>query len=283
MADASRTALGLIAAVAVLGGCGAAGTTSGSTDAPAPVVRAFEYAPFAVTYRLASHTRTEQEFGGQVNAMAYATATYLTAEAVAGGAGGTAVTMHIDSLVPLGSLPPGVGASDLEGVVGTTFRGTMSPTGRIVDFEAGAGSGPLLAQLNQSMPRFFSVVPEGGAEPGQTWADTSTVSAGGMGTDLEIVTVTTYAAAEWVQRGSLRALPVSAKAEYTLSGAGSQGGAEFVLDGAGVSWVTILFADDGRLVERTAADTVNMTASVVSMGAVVPITQVRADTLTVVP
>lgn len=283
MADATRTAFSVVAAVALLGGCGAGGTTSGTVDTPAPVVHSFEYAPFAVTYRLASHTRTEQEFGGQVNAMEYAMATYMAAEAVSGGAGGTDLTMHIDSLVPLGSLPPGVGASDLEGVVGATFRGTMAPTGKIVDFEAGAGSGPLLAQLNQSMPRFFSVVPEGGAQPGKVWADTSTVSAGGMGTDLEITTITTYSAAEWVEQGSLRALPVSAKAEYTLSGAGSQGGAEFILDGTGVSWVTILFADDGRLVERTAADTVNMTASVVSMGAVIPITQVRADTLTVVP
>lgn len=282
MADAMRTTLGLATAVALLGGCGAGtGTTAGSTEAPAPAVVAFQYAPFAMTYRLASHTRTEQEFGGQVNAMAYATATYLAVEAVPGGDAGTGLTMHIDSLVPLGSLPPGVSASDLEGVVGATFRGTMAPNGRVLDFQAGEGSGPLLAQLNQSMPRFFSVIPEGGAHPGQTWVDTSTVSAGGMDTDIEITTITSYTAADWVQQGSLRTLPVSAKADYMLSGVGSQGGAEFVLDGTGVSWVEILFADDGRLIERTSADTMNMTASVVSMGAVVPVTQIRADTLTV--
>lgn len=284
MVDVTRTTLGLLAAAAVLGGCGTGGgSAAGSAEAPAPVVQAFQYAPFAVTYRLASHTRTEQEFGGQVNAMQYATATYIAAEAVAGGASGAALTMHVDSLVALGSLPPGVSASDLEGVVGTTFRGTMAPTGRIVDFESGAGSGPLLAQMNQSMPRFFSRVPEGGAQPGQTWTDTSTVSSGGMGTDVEITTITTYTAADWVQQGSLRTLPVSAKADFTLSGSGSQGGAEFVLDGTGVSWVRIVFADDGRLIGRTSADTMNMTASVISMGAVVPVTQVRADTLQVLP
>jgi hypothetical protein len=248
---------------------------------PSPTT--FRYAPFAASYRLASHNLTEQEFGGQVNTLAYATATYLIAEAVASSAGSMVLSLHVDSLVALGPLPPGVSQGDLDGVKGTTFRGTMAPTGEIADFQPGDGTGPLLEQLNQSMPRFFSVVPPAGAQPGQTWLDTATVSAGGELNDLKITTTTRYTAGEWVQQSDGRILPVTARADYTISGTGSSAGAEFVIDGTGVSWVEILFSADGRLHQRIAADTMNMTASILSMGTIVPVTQVRADSLVVLP
>ena len=109
------------------------------------------------------------------------------------------------------------------------------------------------------------------------------MEAGGEANDLEITTVTTYTAGEWLQRGAVRALAVSARSDYTISGTGSGGGAEFVLDGTGVSWTELLLADDGRLFERISADTMNMTASILSMGTIVPVTQVRRDSLVVLP
>jgi hypothetical protein len=273
-----------ISSALVSGGCGAGGAAgSDVAAAPAPSVTAFRYAPFAVSYRLASHNRTEQEFGGQVNTMEYVTATYLIAEAVPTGSGSTALSMRVDSLVALGPLPPGVSQAALDGVKGATFRGTLAPSGEISDFEAGQGSGPLLDQLNQSMQRFFSVVPASGAQPGQSWSDTSTIAAGGEANDLEITTVAAYTAGEWTRQGAVRVLPVSARADYTISGTGSGGGAEFVIDGTGVSWVELLLADDGRLFQRVSADTMNMTATVLSMGTIVPVTQVRADSLVVLP
>jgi hypothetical protein len=248
-----------------------------------PATTTFRYAPFATSYRLASHNRTEQEFGGQVNTIAYATATFLVAEAVATESGSTALSLHVDSLVVLGPLPPGVSQADLDGVEGATFRGTMAPSGEITDFQPGDGTGPLLEQLNQSMRRFFSVVPPAGAQPGQTWSDTSTVAAGGELNDLEITTTTTYTAGAWEQQSGQQVLPVTARADYTISGTGSGAGAEFVIDGTGVSWIDILFSADGRLHQRVSADTMNMTASILSMGTIVPVTQVRADSLLVLP
>jgi hypothetical protein len=266
-------------------GCGAGGGAGGpgAADVPAPEVTVYRYAPFATAYRLATRVRTEQEFGGQVSTMEFGTATYLAAEAVRTASGGTALSLHVDSIVPLGSLPQGVSQSDLDGVRGATFRGTMAPSGGISNFERGQGSGTLIDQLNQSMQRFFSVVPADGARPGQTWTDSATVETGGEMNDLEITTLTDYTAGDWVQRGSIRALAVSAQADYTISGTGSGGGAEFVIDGTGVSWVQLLFADDGRLFERISADTMNMTASILAIGTIVPVTQVRSDSLVVLP
>ena len=166
-AHPGRTAMAAVLVV-TLGGCsaGQGGAASGAAPPPSPMATTFQYAPFVTTYRLASHNRTEQEFGGQVNVMEYATATFLTAEAEPSGPGSTALSLHVDSLVPLGPLPPGVSQDDLDGVNGSTFRGTMASTGEITDFQAGSGSGPLLEQLNQSMQRFFSASNPG--RPGRT-------------------------------------------------------------------------------------------------------------------
>ena len=66
MADATRGTLGLtaiaVSCALVSSGCGAGGAVSSDiAEAPAPAVNAFMYAPFAASYRLTSHGRTEQE------------------------------------------------------------------------------------------------------------------------------------------------------------------------------------------------------------------------------
>ena len=275
--------IGPLAAIGLALGCGSGGVTGGpaASRATTPaVVDHFVYGPFATSYRLVSRNHTEQEMSGQVTAYDFHTELFLSAEAVTSEEGNR-LALTIDSMVPVNTLPPGVSQSDFEGVAGATFRGILHPTGEISDFQAAEGSGSLLTQMNRSMRNFLPTVPEGGVRPGQIWTDSATILTPSAGMDIEVSTVTTSESGDWTDESGLRVLPVSARSDFTVAGGGNQGGTEITIDGTGVSWSYLRLAADGRLVYRAAADTANMTATVIAMGAIIPITQIRFDTLSV--
>lgn len=274
----------LVAAFGLSLGCGSPGATAGPparAAAPAVAVESFLYRPFSAQYRVSSHNHTEQELGGQVNTVDFSLAYFLGAQAAGGGEAMT-LTMTVDSIVPAGSLPPGVSTSDLQGAVGATFSGTLAPTGQVSDFQGGTGTGQFLEQLNTSMQRFLPRVPTGGAHPDQAWSDSTTVSTSSAGLDMEIATVTDYQAGAWGVYGGMQALEVSAVSQYTIAGGGSQGGTEITIDGTGTSHLRLHFGADGRLLSQASADTANFTATVLAMGAIIPVTQIRHDTVSVV-
>ncbi len=277
--------ISLLAAAGMALGCGsggvAGGTTANQTPAPA-VVDYFVYGPFTESYRLVSRNHTEQEFGGQVTAYDFDTELFLSAEAVTA-QGGNALSLTIDSMVPVGTLPPGVTQADFDGATGATFHGILHPTGEITDFQTAEGSGSLVTQMSRSMRNFLPVVPERGVRPGETWTDSATIMTPSAGMDIEVSTVTTYESGEWTDANGLRVLPVSARSDFVVAGGGNQGGTEITIDGTGVSWSHLRLAADGRLVYRVAADTANMTATVIAMGTIIPITQIRFDTLSTIP
>jgi len=264
-------------------GCGAAGTPSGAPRAqaaPAPPA-SFLYRPFDVQYRVASQNHTEQEFGGQVNAFDLSLAYFLGAKATPAG-DALQVSLTLDSVVPGGPLPPGVNASDFQSAVGATFSGVLSPTGEMSSFQEGKGTGQFLGQLNASMPRFFTHVPAGGAQTGQTWSDSTSISTPSGGLDMQISTKTDYVAGSWSAHDGVQALEVTGISHYTISGGGMQGGAEITVDGSGTSHARLLLGAGGWLLGQTSADTTNLTATVLAMGAIIPVTQIRYDTVSVV-
>jgi len=278
-----RAAVVAVAATGLSFACGSAGTTAGpSARQPVPAaVESFLYHPFTAHYRIASRNHTEQEFGGQVSAVDFNMAYFLAAQASAGG-DSMQLTMTVDSIVPAGAMPPGVSPSDLQGAVGATFAGTLAPTGEISGFQGGSGTGQFLEQLNTSMQRFLPTVPAGGAHAGQAWSDSAAISTSSSGLDLEIATVTDYQAGSWGAYGDGQALEVTAISRYTLAGGGTQGGTEITIDGTGTSHIRLLFGAEGLLLSQTSADTANFTATVLAMGAIIPVTQVRHDTVSVV-
>jgi hypothetical protein len=253
-------------------------------EPPAPTtIDLFTYAPFATAYRLASRNRTEQEFGGQVSTFEFGAAIYLSAEAAPEpDADGFSLSMTVDSMVPTGTLPPGISAEDFSAAAGATFAGVLQPTGDITDFEGTESGSALVTQMNQSMSRFFTPVPETGAGANQTWTDSAAVMSGATGMDIEVSTVTTYESGNWMEENGVRVLPVTARSEIAVAGGGMQGGTEITIDGTGVSWTELRLAADGRLLSRFSADTMNMTATVIAMGTIIPITQLRYDSLSVV-
>jgi hypothetical protein len=275
-----------VVAIAVAGlnfACGSTGATTGTpARASAPVtVESFRYQPFTAQYRIASRNHTEQEMGGQVNAVDFSLAYFIGAQATPAG-DAMRLTMTVDSIVPAGSMPPGVSVSDLQGALGATFSGTLAPTGEVSDFQGGTGTGQFLEQLNTSMRRFLPMVPADGAHANQTWSDSATISTSSAGLDLEIATVTDYQAGSWGTYAGVQALEVNAVSQYTIAGGGSQGGTEITIDGTGTSHIRLHFGANGTLLSQASADTANFTATVLAMGAIIPVTQIRHDTVSVV-
>jgi len=132
------------------------------------------------------------------------------------------------------------------------------------------------------MEHFFPRIPSGGVAPGQTWSDTLSVTTSSSGLDISAETHTDYSARAWGDYQGTRALEVASEASYSVSGGGVQQGAEITLDGSGINHGLLYLASDGRFMGGTSTDSSNMTATVAAMGAMIPITQVRHDTLKVV-
>jgi hypothetical protein len=251
-----------VVALAVAGlnfACGSTGATTGTpARASAPVtVESFRYQPFTAQYRIASRNHTEQEMGGQVNAVDFSLAYFIGAQATPAG-------------------------DAMRLTIGATFSGTLAPTGEVSDFQGGTGTGQFLEQLNTSMRRFLPMVPADGAHANQTWSDSATISTSSAGLDLEIATVTDYQAGSWGTYAGVQALEVNAVSQYTIAGGGSQGGTEITIDGTGTSHIRLHFGANGTLLSQASADTANFTATVLAMGAIIPVTQIRHDTVSVV-
>lgn len=270
----------LVTALSV--GCGTAGSPARTAAAPeAP--SAFTYGPFEAVYEIASHSHTEQEFGGQVQTVDFSMTYYITARAVQSG-DAAQLTITLDSVPKMSDLPAGAGISkeEVQRAAGTTYRGILAPDGEIVGFQSSATGGQFAEQLNTSMERFFPRIPSGGVGPGLTWSDSVSTTAHSGGLELGVQTTTSFAARDWLTRNGIQALEVHAVADYTVSGGGSQGGMDIGVDGSGVRRAMLYLAQDGRFLGGTTADTSNMVATVAAVGAMIPVSQIRHDTVRVV-
>jgi len=263
-----------ILALAGAAACAASGGSGDVDPGPAPPAR-FSYGPSSVQYMLSSHLRVEQEFQGQVQANDFVMQYYVTSDIV-DDAGVNRVTMTMDSVRILRGA--GVTQADADAAAGVTFSGILTSQGDIIDYQVSDTTSQLVRQLSERFRRFFPTVPAGGVVASQSWSDTSEVNVDSQGIELLVETMTTNDAGAWTDQ----ALPVTAVAEYSLSGGGMQGGTEITLDGTGVTHSTYYLGSNGAFMGGASADTANMAAFVMAMGMSIPITQVRFDTLTVV-
>lgn len=265
-------ALLAVASAVLLAGCGSAG----APEETAPAVERFAYGPFRATYEGVSHGTVEQM--GQ--SITFGVRFFLSA-AAAGAGDAARLTLTVDSIPELAG--QGATAEDAAAAAGMTFSGILSPTGEIVTFRGGEDAeSQFVQQLRTGFQRFFPLVPEGGAAPGATWTDSVQTTSGGSDMEILVEMVTRSEALAWVDYGGQRALHVLRVSDYVLSGAGSQMGTEFTIDGTGVRHEHRYLSASGVYLGGTAADTSNATAVVAAMGMEIPILQIQSDTLRVV-
>jgi hypothetical protein len=280
MMNGSRLITLVAAAGTALTGCG--GSSSGGTAAAPPpqTPQRIVYQPFAAQYRAASHGRVEQEFSGQTMLSEFGLRYYVSAEAVDED-GVMGLTLTVDS-VPL-AVGGGLSAAEAVSAAGTRFTGVLRPEGHIRGFAGGDTTVPLVRQLASGLERIFPELPEGGVVPGQTWSDTIETTSPGAGLDILVSVVIDHRAEGWIQHALGRAVHIVSEARYTLSGEGMQGGSEISMEGSGVQRSNRYVSPDGRYLGGTSADTSYSTALVVAMGSSIPVTQIRFDTLAIVP
>jgi hypothetical protein len=238
------------------------------------------YQPFAMRYVAASHGRVEQVFSGQAVVSAFSMRYHVSAEAVSAG-DVMNLTLTIDSVPHI----EGAGLSPAEAALAadTRFTGILQPEGRIDEFGGGDSTVALVRQLASGLERMFPQFPLGGVVPGQVWSDTVESVSPGSGFDIQIRVVLDHHAVEWTQHVAGRALHIASVAHYTLSGEGMQGGSEISIEGSGVQRSHRYVSPDGRYFGGTSADTSRSTALGLAMGSEIPVTQIRFDTLAVVP
>jgi len=260
-------------------GCSTA-PSSGAPPVPREPAR-FTYGPFSETYAIVSHTHQEQELGGQITTVEYALRWRMTASTDPSG-GEAGLTMTIDSAPTITGTAMDLRQGDLARAAGTKFVGTLSAEGRVEGLQGGDTTNTFLQQLAQSAERFFPRVPAGGAAPGQHWTDTLSTTTNSGGLEIHIEFVSHSEASRWIDRDGTRALEVASVTDYSLAGGGTQMGAEIDLEGTGSRHGIAYLAADGRFLGSISADTSNMTATVAAMGMMVPIVQMRHDTVAVV-
>ena len=261
-------------------GCGAAATGTRPESTPPTEVSAVAYGPYVATYRATTHGRVEQEFGGQTTTTEFTLRYYVSVDIVRA-ADAFRTTFTVDSVVDLDGL--GITLSDAARASGTTITASLARDGRLGEIDAGQPVGPVVEPILNQLKQFFPRIPPHGARPGVRWSDTTKTTNKANGLDVTIEAAVNSEATGWTEYGGARALRIHSVSSYTVSGGGTQQGQQVTLTGHGTRVSDAFLGPDGRYLGTVASDTTHLSAMVEAIGVVIPITQTRTDTVTIVP
>jgi len=261
--------------------CTLAATACAGGASPSPVVEptlppAVSYAPHRAAYVALSKGRQEHQVPGGSTTTEFGFRVYLNT-VLDEEPGGLRITIRVDS-VPEAS-GAGIPPSDLLRARGMTITGYVADNGELSDLTGGDTTIALVRQLRRAFEEFLPPIPKLGASPGAAWVDTSISNTQDAGMEIAIISVAAHEVVGWTTYAGLDALHITARAEYTLSGHGSQMGQAIIIDGTGVREEHSYLGADGTYLGSWAADSSNMSALVSSMGLAFPIIQVRKDSL----
>lgn len=232
------------------------------------------------SYRAVTHGSVRQELDGDTVGTTYELRYHVTVEVAPAGEA-FEVSITIDSVPVLTGL--GFDSSRADRVRGTVFRAGLSREGKLGDFETEAAAGPLVEQLSNQLRQFFARIPPEGARPSARWSDSTESTRKASGFDLAIRAAIASEAGAWITYAGVPALEINTVSTYSVSGGGTQIGQDVVLDGTGIRRASAYLGADGRFLGLTATDTSRISATVASIGAVVPVTQARVDTVAILP
>jgi hypothetical protein len=254
-----------------------------ASDAVTPDDR-LTYQPFAASYVGAAHRIVEQEFNGQTVTTEAGMHFFMRTELVRAG-DKLGATIVLDSVVWVQGPSSGMLHARLDSARGATFTAVVAPNGHTTEWGGGETSGSVAMQLAEE---FFSnllpVTPAEGLADGVAWSDTvqTTANIGGV-EDALLEAVRQHHAAGWTDYHDERALEIQTESRYTFSGAGSQVGQPFTIEGTGSRRARQFVAADGRYLGALSVDTLQAQAALSDAGITIPVRQIRTDTLTQIP
>ncbi|MEX2157183.1 MAG: hypothetical protein WD773_10125 [Gemmatimonadales bacterium] len=249
--------------------------------APRPAAEVIRLGPSALRYVAHQVIHIEQEFQGMRQPLDFGLRIFFGVT-ITGPADsvGYVTTVTIDSVVPDSGTTAPMGIN-LAAAKGLSFTGRLTPT---AEFRNPVASDTLSAQalgpIVGSFKNFFPRLPPGGLTLGASWTDTVVTSDRAAG-NVEVRTISRANAAAWEERNGVRCIRLEVLSNFTIQGAGEQGGQPFEVAGTGIRNGVDYIAVDGRYMGGEARDSTTMTITLPVQAMIIPRTQVSHSTVTV--
>jgi hypothetical protein len=248
---------------------------SGVSTTPPPEPAAVSLAAGSTRYTLTEHRHVEQTVQGQA-IVSDAVARFVFSLSLTPTDSGLAAVVVIDSAALEDDAGGREGAARL---AGARLTGQLGPTGPRFAPADDAAPHELLDQLALSLHDLLPRLPAGGVHPGTSWHDTTVVTGRAAGVPVTLTARATSQAGAWERLDRGPVLGVSRRATYALDGEGSPTGSWIVLRGRGVQHARVQLDTTGSLLRGVRADTLRVEIEVSGTGLVIPVVQIRADTL----
>jgi hypothetical protein len=248
-----------------------------------PVVH---YGPCAVHYVVHRDIRITQSFSGQVQTQTLGARVFLTTTIVGPvDSGGYPATFTVDSVLPDSGVPDLV-AQNLTKVRALVLTGSVGRRGEFRDTPTSdslLAATPAPAALLGSFRDFLPRIPSDGAQLGETWTDTLSMTVHTGGADVTRRAVVASTASAWEPHGDGWSLRIDGQGTYTLTGSGANNGQPFTVTGSGIVSTRALLADDGRFLGGDSRDSTDMTITLPVQNLTIPVTQILHSTVAVLP
>lgn len=241
------------------------------------------YQPFDAAYQGITRRTIQQKFDGQVVTNESGMNFFLQIQ-LAAAEDFLLASFVIDSVTQVHGLEGPMVRAQIDSARGASFSGSLSSDGMIGDWQGGESAGMIAQQLSdQILSDFFPRLAAGGVEPGFTWSDTVHTTANVGGVENSIEAVRDHRATDWTEFGGQPALEILTDSRYTYGGAGVQVGQEFTIEGTGVRHSSHYLTAGGSYLGTISADTSNAEAEIISAGIVIPVKQIRSDSIIKMP
>ncbi|HET8633684.1 MAG TPA: hypothetical protein VFL88_06025 [Gemmatimonadales bacterium] len=233
-------------------------------------------APITLKYKVSQHfsqTIDLTAMGGETQSGAADYDVYVTINSQ-DSAGGHAVAVKVDSLIPAAGADPQVAATLTAQMKDAAGSGFVDAKGKVSGFPADPKGGA----LRQLMQAVYPAVKKG-ARPGDTWSDTAAVTDSMMGGAVSRNVVTNYTASAGDKWKGESTLKLVAATSYTVSG--TQSGV--AVEGNGRSNGTFTVSRAGHIVSGQNSGQVNINATSPQAPMPIPIVNETTSTITLLP
>lgn len=244
---------------------------------PAPAIpQAARIQAGATRYRIVEHRHVEQEFRGQ-RIVTDATSRVTVTVTVDSAATGFVLETVVDSAAVEGDA--GFSPDAVSAAIGARFLARLSVGGTVLELTPPANGRPWLEQLALGVYELVPRLPPDGAQPGAVWHDTITVGGRSAGIPITLERRATHRADSWIAGDGERTLPVTTVTDYFLTGEGERSGQWITMTGTGRSHHHRLLTAGGIVTRGIRSDTLRVELELSGSGLLIPLTQIRTDTV----
>jgi hypothetical protein len=178
-------------------------------------------------------------------------------------AGGQAVTLVLDSLVPGDSSP--ITPEAAKGMAGLRWRGFRQPTGRVKELQL-EGDNPVAGAIEPALLELFPPM-KPGTKDGQSWTDTTDTDNSGVA----IRTVTNFQTSSDSYNGA-KVIRLAGAYSSAMTGEQASPQGSLKIDGTATGTNTWLVGSDGACLSATHSASQNISVTIAQVPEPIPVT-----------